>query len=122
MVRAVVLDANALLMPFQFRINIDAEIARLLGDVPVLVPSSVIDELSNLEDKEAKAAAALASKYEVVKTDMRGDDGVVDAALQLSAAVVTNDRELISKLKSRRIPILRLRSGRYLVLIDVGAD
>ena len=109
-------------MPFQFKINIDKEIARLLGDVPIVVPSSVMEELSGLADTGAKAAAALATKYEVVATDQRGDDGVVDVASRLSAAVVTNDRELISKLKHRRIPVLRLRSGRYLVMVDVSGD
>ncbi|UCE91544.1 MAG: twitching motility protein PilT [Methanobacteriota archaeon] len=118
--KAVVLDANALLMPFQFRLNLDREIARLLGDVPVFVPSSVLDELSGLEDADAQAAAALAAKYEVAQTDMCGDEGVVDVASRLSAAVVTNDRALISKLKSMRIPALRLRSGRYLVMVDTG--
>lgn len=109
-------------MPFQFKLNIDKEIARVLGDVPIFVPSSVLGELAGLADAEAKAAVALAAKYEVAATDQRGDDGVVDVASRLSAAVVTNDRELISKLKHRRIPVLRLRSGRYLVMIDVSAD
>lgn len=122
MVKAVVLDANSLMMPFQFRLNLDREISRLLGDLPVLVPSSVIDELSGLDDAGAKAALALASKYEVAPTEMRGDDGVIDVALERSAAVVTNDRELISKLKRLRMPVLRLRSGRYLVMMDAGAE
>lgn len=122
MVKAVVLDANALMMPFQFRLNLDREIARLLGDLSVLVPSSVLDELSGLDDAGAKAALALAAKYEVAPTDLRGDDGVVDVATKRSAAVVTNDRELIFKLKRLRIPILRLRSGRYLVMMDFGTE
>jgi rRNA-processing protein FCF1 len=122
LVKAVVLDANALLMPFQFRLNLDKEIARLLGDMPILVPSSVLEELSGLDDAGAKAALALAAKYEAAPTDRRGDDGVVDVAMRRSAAVVTNDRELISKLKRLRIPVLRLRSGRYLVMMDAGAE
>ena len=30
--QAVVLDANALLLPFQFRVNLESELRRLLGD------------------------------------------------------------------------------------------
>ena len=44
-VKAIVLDANALLMPFQFNIHIDQELRRLFGDIPVVVPSSVLGEL-----------------------------------------------------------------------------
>ncbi len=122
MVKAVVLDANALLMPFQFKFNIDMEIARLLGDIPVIVPSSVVDELSGLEDAGAKAAFALSGKYEVAETSFRGDQGVIDVAKRWSAAVVTNDRELISQLRRLRIPVLRLRSERYLVMTGPDAE
>ena len=38
----VVLDANALMLPFQFSINLDVELGRLLGECDVYVPSSVV--------------------------------------------------------------------------------
>ena len=116
MIGGVVLDANALMMPFQFKLNLDKELKRLLGEVPVFVPSSVLDELSHLETREAKAALALARKYQSVETSMSGDAGVIDVAQRKEAAVVTNDRELINRLVELRLPVLRLRSGRYLAL------
>ncbi|MDH3364832.1 MAG: twitching motility protein PilT [Thermoplasmata archaeon] len=119
---AVVLDANALLMPFQFRMNLDKEISRLLGEIRVMVPSSVVDELSRLQTREAKAALALAGKYELVETGLDGDDGVLDVAVRNEAAVVTNDRELMSRLKEAGLPVVRLRSERYLVLTGEGPD
>jgi rRNA-processing protein FCF1 len=122
LVKAIVLDANALLMPFQFRVNLDKEISRLLGEIRVLVPSSVVDELSRLKAREAKGALALAGKYEVVETELAGDDGVLDVAVRNEAAVVTNDRELMSRLKEVGLPVVRLRSERYLVLTGQGAD
>lgn len=122
MVNAVVLDANALLMPFQFRMNLDKEISRLLGEIRVMVPSSVVDELSRLQTREAKAALALAGKYELVETGLDGDDGVLDVAVRNEAAVVTNDRELMSRLKEAGLPVVRLRSERYLVLTGEGPD
>ncbi|MCJ2532923.1 MAG: twitching motility protein PilT [Candidatus Thermoplasmatota archaeon] len=120
--RALVVDANGLLMPFQFRLNLDTEIARLLGEVPVLVPESVLGELERLGTKEAKAALALARKYEVVSTELCGDDAVIDVAERHSGAVLTNDRELIERLKKRAIPVLRLRSGHFLVLTGCTSD
>lgn len=117
MVRALVLDANGLLMPFQFHINIDSEIKRLLGDVRVLVPSSVLGELERMGTKESKAALALAARYEAADTLLSGDDAVIDVAERHSAAVLTNDRELIRRLRGLSIPVLRLRSERFLVLM-----
>ena len=46
--RVVLLDSNALLMPFQFPIHLDAELRRLLGDVEVVVPEPVLAELEFL--------------------------------------------------------------------------
>lgn len=112
---SIVLDANALLMPFQFKINIDRELKRLFGEVPVFVPSSVLGELSNIMDKNAKAALALARKYQIVETELSGDDAVLDIAQKRSAAVVTNDKELIKRLRSVGIPVIRLRGECYLV-------
>jgi rRNA-processing protein FCF1 len=121
-VKALVIDANGLLMPFQFRLNLDKEIARLLGEVPVLVPESVIGELERLGTKDARAALALAAKYEITPTGLCGDDAVIDVAERYSAAVLTNDKELIGRLKKRMIPVLRLRSGRFLVLTGTSLE
>jgi len=108
-IKSVVLDTNALLMPFQFGINIDLEIRQLLGEVEVLVPSCAIAELKGLRVKEAKAALSLAGKYRQVQTTLRGDDGVIEAAKEYRAAVVTNDQELISILRKSSIPAIRMR-------------
>lgn len=116
--RAIVLDANALLMPFQFKINLDHELTRLFGEIPVFVPSSVLGELANVIDKNGKAALALARKYSIAETELRGDDAVLAVAEERDAAVVTNDRELIRRLKQKRITVIRLRAERYLVADD----
>lgn len=115
MPKAVVLDANALLMPFQFKLNLDKELKRLFGDLPVFVPSSVLGELSRTLDPNSKAALALARKYSIVETELSGDEAVIDVALRRDAAVVTNDKELIARLRSEKLPVIRLRGERYLV-------
>jgi hypothetical protein len=118
-VKAIVLDANALLMPFQFKIHIDQELRRLFGDIPVVVPSSVLGELANALDRNAKAAAALARKYTIAETGFGGDDAVIDVAERFSGAVVTNDRELIRRLRARGIRVVRMRGQHHL---DSGED
>ena len=118
MPKSIVLDANALLMPFQFNVNLDKELKRLFGEIPIFVPSSVLGELGNALDKNAKAALALARKYDIAETELSGDEAVIDVAVRHESAVVTNDRALIRRLRAERVPIVRLRSERYLVADD----
>src|SRR5439155_20179261 len=56
--RLALLDANALLMPFQFQVHLDAELRRVLGDVDVAVPTPVLGELALLADHDRDARAA----------------------------------------------------------------
>jgi len=119
-VSAVVLDANALLMPFQFKVNIDVELRRLFGEIEILVPDSVLGELANSGDPSSKAALSLARKYKVVDTNLLGDDAVMELARERNAAVLTNDRDFIRRLRAEGIPVVRLRSERYLVFSEHG--
>ena len=114
----VVLDANALMMPFQFGLNLSAEIERLLGECEVYVPSSVRSELKSLSSKDrvAKAALELSERFAKVETKAKGDDSIVEAAIALDAAVVTSDAELLQKLKEKGIKRIRLRSRSHLIL------
>jgi rRNA-processing protein FCF1 len=114
----VILDANALMMPFQFNINLDTELKRLVGECEILVPSSVLGELRKLESttREAKAAVALAQKYTITEVEGSGDQSLVSLANDRNGIVVTNDMELIGELKRSRIPVIHLRSRTHLVL------
>jgi rRNA-processing protein FCF1 len=105
-------------MPFQFRINLDSELHRLVGECEVIVPSSVLGELRKLmaTTKDAKAALALAQKYPVVEVEESGDASLISLATKKKGIVVTNDKELIDELKRSRIPIIYLRSRTHLVL------
>lgn len=110
----VVLDTNALLMPFEHSLNIDLELQRLIGECEIHVPAPVIGELRRSKNKHAKAALDLARKYRIDLTDRQGDDAVVELASRLNAFVVTNDKYLISKLSARGIKVIVLRSRNHL--------
>src|SRR2546425_10665100 len=60
--RLVLLDANALLMPFQFQVHLDAELRRVVGDVEVAVPTPPLAGLDLFagHDPEAPAPAQIA--------------------------------------------------------------
>jgi rRNA-processing protein FCF1 len=110
----VILDTNALLMPFETSINLDHELGRLLGSCEVFVPGPVIGELKRIKSKHAKAALTLARKYRIAETGQQGDEGIIQVAKELGAYVLTNDRELRSRLRKMGIPTIYLRSGKYL--------
>ena len=110
----VVLDTNALLLPFERSINLDAQLRSLLGDCRVLVPGPLIGELRRSSNKHAKAAMSLAFRYDVVDTEGTGDCSVIELAERHGAYVVTNDRALIERLRERRIRIILLRGGSHL--------
>jgi rRNA-processing protein FCF1 len=114
----VILDANALLMPFQFKINLDTELLRLIGDCEVLVPSSVIGELKRARktNKNANAALTLAEKYTVHEVEGSGDDSLLELASDMKGIVITNDKGLIQRLKRSGIPVIYMRSRNHLVL------
>ena len=112
------MDANALLMPFQFRINLEAELRRLLGDVDLAVPTPVLEELRLLatHDRAARAAERLAAKYRALEGHGGADDALLDLAVALHAVVVTNDQPLLDRLKEHGVPRAFLRSRSHLVL------
>jgi rRNA-processing protein FCF1 len=115
----VVLDTNALLMPFEFSLNIDSELRGLLGSCEILVPGSMLRELKRSGSKHARAALELSKRYRIVETKKQGDDGVLDVAVRFGAIVVTNDSELRKRLHEKKIRTIHLRSRSHLVLDDV---
>lgn len=114
----VLLDANALLMPFQFSVHLDSELRRILGDVDVAVPTPVLAELSLLAatDRHARSAERLAHNYRAIEGRGSADDALIDLATEGSAVVVTNDQPLLDRLKAAGIPRAFLRSRNHLVV------
>lgn len=121
------LDTNALLMPYQFDINIEKELNRLLGVCRIIVPRSVVEEVEKLAEKggETGRAAQLALSiikkrcFRVVETSCKGDDGVIETAIKMEAAILTNDKELKKKAKEMRLSIIYLREGEKLEMEEI---
>ena len=119
----VLLDTNALLIPFQFGINIESELDRLLGSCEILVPSSVVGEIAHLAGgKYSKAAARLCAKFRAVDCTSAPtvDDGILDLAGRMRAVVVTCDRALQKRLLSAGLRVVVMRGKNHLVLLPTG--
>lgn len=113
----VILDTNALMMPFEININLERELDRLLGVYEILIPSSVIDELEKLSerDKAASSALILTERYNIINTSKKGDFSIIYLAKELKAIVVTNDKVLRKKLRKEGIPLIFLRGKDHLI-------
>lgn len=99
------------MMPFQFALDLEEELVRLLGEHRAAVPSSVIRELEGLSsgNSTAKAALRFATRFPVIGVEGAGDDALFALAQAEGAAVLTNDRDLRRRLREAHLPVIYLR-------------
>jgi rRNA-processing protein FCF1 len=120
----VILDSSAIMMLFEFSIDLEDELARLLGTYYIVVPSPIRNELVVLsaqgdgkKHQMAKASLKLIERYEIVNVDDEiADDAVVSLAKEMDGIVVTNDKGLRERLKKRSLSVIFLRAKQRLVL------
>jgi rRNA-processing protein FCF1 len=122
--KRVILDTNAILMLFEFSIDLESELTRLLGKYKIIVPKPIYNELIFLSQEgkgqkrvNAKASLDLVKKYEIIDIDAKdADESVLILAKKTNGVVVTNDRELKKRLKKNSISIIYLRGKQKLTL------
>ena len=117
--KAVILDTNSLMAPFQFGFNLDLELERAMAEARPIVPTSVLRELTMLEskgNKKARAALMLSRKYVRVEVRGVGDAPIFNLAMNKGWPVMTQDRKLRRTLLSRGIPVLLLRGNGHIEL------
>ena len=114
----VLLDTNALLMPFQMGLDVEGEIQRVMGRCRIVLPRVAVAELRAMGSSLRDGAAALtfAERFEVMETVGLGDDAIVDLAIRTGGIVVTGDRGLIKRLHNAGLRVLRPRQKRQLEL------
>ena len=119
----VVLDTNALILPFERRIRIESELERLLGPWSGLVPSPCLLELERIAKEEsgarrdrAKMARQFAARFERVEAQGRADEATIQVAKERGAHLFTNDLEVIRSAKAANIPVIRLKGLSHLML------
>jgi len=117
--RTVVLDSNALFFPFQFNVDLEAELRAILGGCRVMVPEVVIRELKGLVrggKQNASAALRYAERFEVLPDDsgLKGDEGVLAAALKVDGVLVSSDRALIKRAREKGLKVIFLRERQRL--------
>ena len=121
--KIIILDSSAVMMLFEFSIDLEDELTRLIGKHRILLPSPIIEELRFLSEngkgkkrQNAKAALDLIKRYETVEEQGAGDDSVLFLAQRLKGIVLTNDRELRKRAKQASLKTIYLRGKNRLAL------
>jgi rRNA-processing protein FCF1 len=124
----VILDSNALFVPFQFKIDIIFELNNLLERrYELILLSAVRQELRALASKgspkmrkTASCALILAGKCRQVELKIPEstlvDDAIIEAARDFGAMVFTNDRQLRKRLRDISVPVIYLRQKSRLAI------
>jgi rRNA-processing protein FCF1 len=123
----VLLDANALMMPAQFQIDIFDELRMLLGSYEPVVLSGILQELSGLSRAKGRDGAAarlgltLGERCTIVESNEMESESVdaqvIEYATRNSCLVVTNDRRVREALFSRGIGVISLRKQKKLEIL-----
>jgi hypothetical protein len=116
----VILDANALLVPIQFKIDIFQELKTLLNrNFQLVLLKPIQEELEHLARegstqtrKKASYALKLAEKCETIEVKGAAtspDETIFQTAKRWNCPVFTNDRELKKKLRNINVPVVYVR-------------
>ncbi|MEM2953775.1 MAG: DNA-binding protein [Candidatus Bathyarchaeia archaeon] len=117
----MILDSNALFVPFQFRIDIFEELKTLLKrnfELILLSPvkrelEKIVKEGSPKMMKEASYALKLAEKCKLVEINIEmassPDDAIFYMAREWKCPVFTNDRGLKKRLRDISVPVIYVR-------------
>jgi uncharacterized protein len=115
----VVLDTNALLLPFETGVRLEPELERLFGTYELLVPEAVLVELARIASEgkgqraaNARMALSLATRYGYRPVGGRGDEAVLQVARSEGAHLFTNDRDLLKRALTGGLSVVRLRRHR----------
>ncbi|NJD53270.1 MAG: DNA-binding protein [Candidatus Methanoperedens sp.] len=111
----VIIDTNGLMIPGQFGIDIFSELQQL-GFFSYIVPGASVKELEKIvltgrgrDRTAAKIALSLLDRCTIIDRNGYADDIIIDLAVDMDAAVLTNDTELKKRLCSKGVTNVYLR-------------
>ncbi|MFA5220668.1 MAG: PIN domain-containing protein [Methanoregula sp.] len=121
------MDANALMMPAQFKIDLFEEIRALVGGFEPVVLKEVVQELTGLTRAKGKDGAAARFGLALVEhctiaetpagTSNPVDERVIEYAEKHDCMVVTNDRRVRDELLDRGIGVISMRNQKKLEIL-----
>lgn len=122
----VIFDANALMIPGQFGVDIFSEIEVVLGSYESLTLEDVLSELKGIstgkgrDSSAARVGIMLSKRCRVVSGPYSGltvDDRIISYAEYCGGIVATNDRGLKERLLDKNIDVITLRKQKTFEII-----
>jgi rRNA-processing protein FCF1 len=111
------------MMVFEFSINLEDELTRLLGKYHIIIPKPIHDELTYLAQhgtgkkrQIAKPSLDLIKNFEILDSEGDADDSVLFLAKKHNGVVVTNDKNLRKRAKNVSLKTIFLRGKQRLML------
>lgn len=111
----MIIDTNGLMIPGQFGLDIFSELKRLGFDSYIVTKASIkeLEKLSvtgRLKDRTAaKIAMSLLDRCTIIDRSGFADDVILDLAIEMKTAVLTNDTALKKRLCSKGVTNVYLR-------------
>ena len=128
--KKILLDTNFLLIPYQFKVDIFAQIDRIMHfQYKIFVLDKSVEELKKViegQKGKSKDAAKIALKLIAIKnigiikteSDKKTDDIILDIAKEVKYIVATQDKDLKRRLINQGIEVIVLRQKKILVLAN----
>jgi len=117
----VLLDTNALFLPWSTVDRLREEVSRQVGDARLALPSTVLIELDRLEARGLRStvvARRLAAGLPILEAGPLGDGDILVLARRRHAWVLTSDRAFRTRLVDAGLRVLYPRHGGGLVVFE----
>lgn len=109
----VILDASFIISCANAKVDIQAELKRILGKYETAMPITVFDEIKNKGNKMSMKILEMLKPTLLTTNSIYGDDAILESSREKDAAA-TIDKELKKRLKEKGIRVITLRQKKYL--------
>ena len=113
--KTVLADTNIILWTFSGGPDFREAISEAVPGWNIAIPSCVIAELEKLDSNDSKAALKMCKTLEIVDIGNGYTDTMLIDAAKKGYLIATNDREMLTELKSLKLNALKIREKNKLV-------
>jgi rRNA-processing protein FCF1 len=128
--KKIILDTNALMLPYQFKLDLQDELSRVVEEPHELaIPSGALLELEGIAGERSKNGVFAKNSLEywrgeiakgnarVLLSKGKVDDWIVHTAASPDVLVCTNDSGMRARLKGKKLKAIVLRERSHLAIV-----
>ncbi len=105
----VLIDTSALIFAFENRFDLFTELRLAFPRAEIVIPEPVLRELEHLG--WGRMLNYYKNKFKIVKSELSADDAIFELARE-GDAVITMDKKLRRRLRSKGVKVFAIRKGR----------